>query len=1095
MKKITLLTIILLAFTASVVFAQEVTFTKEDGADWTLEENQDRITDNVWLTRGNGSGGLFNAVSETEYEKDESPLDTEWVMGSTYDIDPADYTYFADAHGESASSLPGETMSLHLITDDLYFDVLFNSWTSGGDGVSYTRTSITKYLKYSSTIFQESSANDGSIQNSLTINMTLPDGDSFTGSNGVFAAGKYTANNVPAGLTAAITKISNTELSVSLTGSATNHDNADAISNLEIAFNNTAFTSGDASSVTFATKSDLSIDFIQSYTVASSGADFTTISAALAAIDHRDIINLAAETFTEAGLFIEKDVSIQGAGADVTIVQAHATQNMASDRVFRAQFGRTVSIDGITIRHGKSFGGAGILSGNRGTVTISNSIITNNNNDASANVWGTIWNDGTLILSNSTISNNVLGETVKGSAIYAQGEVFISNSTITNNNTTSGTVNTLGAIYMNNNPLTISNSTVAHNNCGGIKINQQSTITISNTILSDNNGNDYFMNTNNGAINDNGYNVVENQTYNGTATNWKFTDVTNILYNYKADGTANTAWSRNNVDLSNQNLNLSSTLAENSTQNGTQTLAITDGSFAIEAGLWNADITTDQRGLPRYDPPTIGAFEHQGPNVTWTGTTSNVWNLASNWDGFAIPLTSENVIIPNVVTNPVIGATGTATCRSLTIENAATLSIQSDASGVGSLITNGTLTNNGTVNIQRYVSESVWHLVSSPNNTTTSNIFVDDYLQTWDETTASWTDITEASTALTPVKGYSFWGTPSKAATYTFSGTPNTGNQSLALTYTEVVGYGNDGANLLGNPYPSSIDWSGLDDTWGAVYYWNGTQYATWNDGSATNGGVQYIPPMQGFFIMVSTSGTFSLTNSNRTHEGASAYFKATEELSANSILLEAKSGGLTDELFIRIDNEATEDFELTRDAYKFPSDVKGLSQVYSFAGEKTLSIDVRPETEVIQLGFQNDENGIYSIGIKEISDLTGVKLEDTKTGTFHDLQSSSYEFAWSITDNEKRFKLHLNALGIEDDIAQQDQILIYSSGNTIYFKNLENTKDVQMIISDITGRIVLEKDIQSSGLVSFPTNLKSGIYIVSLINENEIQTEKVIIN
>jgi parallel beta-helix repeat protein len=497
----------------------------------------------------------------------------------------------------------------------------------------------------------------------------------------------------------------------------------------------------------------------------------------------------------------------------------------------------------------------------------------------------------------------------------------------------------------------------------------------------------------------------------------------------------------------------------------------------------------------------IGAYEYKygtdplAAEFTWDGSTDTDWNTAANWSVDVVPTLTDNVVIPDVDNDPVISSTGTASANNFTIENGATLSIQSDASGVGSLITNGTLTNNGTVNIQRYVSESVWHFISSPNNVTTANTFDGDYLQTWDETTATWSDVTETSTVLTPVKGYGFWGTPSKAATYTFSGTPNTGNQSLAVTYTEVVGYGNDGGNLLGNPYPSSIDWGGLDDTWGAVYYWTGTQYASWNDGSATNGGVQYIPPMQGFFIVVTTSGTFSLTNSNRTNDGASAYFKASAELPANSILLETKSGGLTDELFIRIDNEATEDFELTRDAYKFPSNTEGLSQLYSFTGEKTLSIDVRPETEVIQLGFQNDENGNYSLCIKDIADLSGVKLEDTKTGTYHDLQSGSYEFAWSITDNEKRFKLHLNALGIENDFVQQDQILIYSSGKTIYFKNLKNLNNVQIRISDITGKIVLEKSIQSSGLISISTNLKSGIYIVSVINKNEIQTEKIIIN
>ena len=63
MKK--LLLIIILA--SNVVVAQTtwdgptMTFTKADNADPTSEANQDRITPNVWLTRGNSGGQIYNA--------------------------------------------------------------------------------------------------------------------------------------------------------------------------------------------------------------------------------------------------------------------------------------------------------------------------------------------------------------------------------------------------------------------------------------------------------------------------------------------------------------------------------------------------------------------------------------------------------------------------------------------------------------------------------------------------------------------------------------------------------------------------------------------------------------------------------------------------------------------------------------------------------------------------------------------------------------------------------------------------------------------------------------------------------------------------
>ena len=51
-------------------------------ADWTMEANQDRITDNVWLTRAN-TRGIFNIKTESNYTDNMSPADTEWAFGTT----------------------------------------------------------------------------------------------------------------------------------------------------------------------------------------------------------------------------------------------------------------------------------------------------------------------------------------------------------------------------------------------------------------------------------------------------------------------------------------------------------------------------------------------------------------------------------------------------------------------------------------------------------------------------------------------------------------------------------------------------------------------------------------------------------------------------------------------------------------------------------------------------------------------------------------------------------------------------------------------------------------------------------------------------
>ena len=58
-----------------------LTFSKQNGGSPTEAASQDRITDNVWLTRGD-EGILFNAVGENSANNASSPAGTEWAQGS-----------------------------------------------------------------------------------------------------------------------------------------------------------------------------------------------------------------------------------------------------------------------------------------------------------------------------------------------------------------------------------------------------------------------------------------------------------------------------------------------------------------------------------------------------------------------------------------------------------------------------------------------------------------------------------------------------------------------------------------------------------------------------------------------------------------------------------------------------------------------------------------------------------------------------------------------------------------------------------------------------------------------------------------------------
>ena len=119
-----------------------MTFTKADYANPALEANQDHITPNVWLTRGNNGGQLYNAKTESDSSKSTSPNDTEWAFGTTSNLSSLTFSTFRGTTSKPKNAV-GQNMVMHLVTDDIYIDIKIISWTSGnssGGGFSYQRS-------------------------------------------------------------------------------------------------------------------------------------------------------------------------------------------------------------------------------------------------------------------------------------------------------------------------------------------------------------------------------------------------------------------------------------------------------------------------------------------------------------------------------------------------------------------------------------------------------------------------------------------------------------------------------------------------------------------------------------------------------------------------------------------------------------------------------------------------------------------------------------------------------------------------------------------------------------------------------------------
>src|SRR6266508_1343558 len=165
---------------------------------------------------------------------------------------------------------------------------------------------------------------------------------------------------------------------------------------------------------------------------------------------------------TSAELLINKNLTIQGPGANVLTVMRPPTDATPQFRIFNIQSG-TVNISGLTITNGftadgatGSNGGAGGGISNSGTLMLTGVAVSGNQTgkggDSSVGptggrggIGGGIYNGGTLTITNSTISGNQTGNGGNASGIAGNGNggagggidndgtLTITNSTISGN--------------------------------------------------------------------------------------------------------------------------------------------------------------------------------------------------------------------------------------------------------------------------------------------------------------------------------------------------------------------------------------------------------------------------------------------------------------------------------------------------------------------------------------------------------------------------------------------------------------------------------------------------------------------------------------
>lgn len=279
-----------------------------------------------------------------------------------------------------------------------------------------------------------------------------------------------------------------------------------------------------------------------------------------------------------------------------------------------------------------------------------------------------------------------------------------------------------------------------------------------------------------------------------------------------------------------------------------------------------------------------------------------------------------------------------------------------------------------------------------------------------------------------PGKGYALYvrGNLLSTTLWDVRGPVNSGNIApvvFPVTYTNGGAAAYDGWNLVGNPFPSTVDWNAASG-WtktnvdGAIYMTdNGgptIQTATWNGVVGTNGGSRYIAMGQGFWTKANGVGTPVLqANENIKVAGTQTTF--IREESPDNLLRVTMAQGLTrDEAVVHFRDDATENFDSQADALKLPNSTFNLSSLQT--NGKALAINsISPivcGTEV-KLNIENATAGTYKLNFSEYESFTDnieIVLLDNLVGASIDIKiNPTYDFMVSTNPasyGSGRFKI-----------------------------------------------------------------------------------------
>ena len=324
--------------------------------------------------------------------------------------------------------------------------------------------------------------------------------------------------------------------------------------------------------------------------------------------------------------------------------------------------------------------------------------------------------------------------------------------------------------------------------------------------------------------------------------------------------------------------------------------------------------------------------------------------------------------------------------------------------------------------------------------------------------------------SLQPGKGYLYAN--SEDVTLTFTGAPYNESGQFDLAYDANATL--KGWNLIGNPYSTIAT---LDM---AYYRLN-------QDGNALSATTENdaVEVMEGVFVQATETGqtanfaAITTTNGN-TDRVAKLNINLTQSRGAST-----GSATTLDNAIIRFDNGSMlGKFQLN------PNKTK----VYIPQGDKDYAIVRSAAQGEMPVNFKAEKNGSYTLNVSaENMGMHYLHLIDNMTGADVDLLADpSYSFESKTTDYASRFRLLFDAN--ENGASTSSATFAYYNGNNWVISNPStgSESEATLQVIDIMGRILKSETLNGNAEISL--DQPAGIYMLRLVNNNDVKVQKVVV-